>query len=130
MRKNNLSAFAFFLLTSIILIIFPVTLSFIYLHNSVSYINRQIDKRRAQEQAEIEKVVNLAYMDVHMMGYRVVSNSQIRSYSFAQRRDSQEEFEILTYLNSFANAEQGASDNYFVYFPDRKSTRLNSSHMA
>ncbi len=129
MRKNNLSAFAFFLLTSIILIIFPVTLSFIYLHNSVSYINRQIDKRRAQEQAEIEKVVNLAYMDVHMMGYRVVSNSQIRSYSFAQRRDSQEEFEILTYLNSFANAEQGASDNYFVYFPqhDRIISNRRSS---
>lgn len=129
MRKNNLSAFAFFLLTSVILIIFPVTLSFIYLHNSVSYINRQIDKRRAQEQAEIEKVINLAYMDVHMMGYRVVSNAQIRSYSFAKRRDSQEEYEILTYLNSFANAEAGASNNYFVYFPqhDRIISNKRSS---
>lgn len=115
-RNNKLSAFGFFLLSSLVIVTFPTVLSICYLYNSVSYIDRQIDEQRIQGQEDMENMLNINYMDIYSLGYKLVSNSRIHSYSIAKSRNSQEEYEIMTYLASFASEDKVYS-NCFIFFP-------------
>lgn len=115
-RNNKLSAFGFFLITSLIIVTFPTSLSVIYLHNFISYIDQQTDEKRMQEQTEIEKMMNANHIDVYRLGNKITSNKRVRFYSIAKERDSQEEYEIKNYLAGFIG-EKEIYSNCFIFFP-------------
>lgn len=126
-KHKKLSAFWFFFLTSLLTIAFPMFLSFAFLHNTISYMEQQTTDRRQKQEHDIEQIVSTVYKDAYQLGYKVAVNSQIRTYSIAQERDSETEYEIVSYLKNIVNMEY--YQNCFVYFPqhDRIISATQSS---
>lgn len=77
---------------------------------------QQTNARRERQEREIEQAVSISYKDAYQLGYKVAVNSLVRSYSIAQERDSETEYQIVCYLKNIVNNME-FYNNCFVYFP-------------
>lgn len=76
----------------------------------------QMNARRERQEHEMEQAVSISYKDAYQLGYKVAVNSLIRTYSIAQERDSEMEYQIVCYLKNIVNNME-LYHNCFVYFP-------------